>query len=795
MSRFRKNTPRRHKQISRSEYRKNIRELTGEKRRNMRWQVLFILLPLFILIVRVIYLFFNIAIVDNKKYTEIAAHTHTEQYKEYPRRGNIYSVNGTEIAVSTYTYNVGVSPKVFNPGRRSEYTKEDIIKGIAGILELDSEKFADLLAEYKDSAYFVLKNNVTPEVNDILKAYIEEARVVGIRQDANPARYYPLKDFASSLIGFANKQDQELSGISGVELKYNRLLSGTPSYVYQEVDNYWAQALPGTLQASIEAGKSYNLRLTIMEDLQLYIQEMMDYLYGATDPLSGAQILVMDTKTGGILAYTNNLTFDLNNPYSAPATIDSETWDPFNNEEQMDFITGTVWSNQSIRTPFEVGSVIKPFVLAMGLEENVIDSTSYLSDDPVTMDGWTMSSYDNRSRGMLSLAESIWDSRNPPFIRISERLGINRFYEYIDALSMKTLTGIDLPNETVGLFHQNPNRLDMAVTSFGEQVTMTFMQVAADYVALANDGMLLTPHVADAVIDDKGNAIEEYVTEQRRQIFSKETMQAVRKTMIGVGRYGSAMPAYVPGFEVAFKTGTSSRAINGATIDNTFTHTAIGILPADEPRYLVMASSHDYDKGGSYIAHVIAREILEFLTVRDNMIPNMKAYDYNTLFKKSYTASAVGETAREVAHRIAYRGALLAKDKSLAWDGIVRSQYPYAGLLVPHDHKLWVSAVEGALPENYVQIPDFSGLTALEAKTLAKKLNLNVVLNGSNRAGVITSQEVIRPELAGGAEIGENIREYSQIVLNFEGYDKPGPVYDDSIVAGYNDGNGDLYGW
>ncbi len=787
------NTPRR--LVTRSEFRKNIREITGQSRKNMKIQTILIWVILILLVIRTLVLFFNLAILNNKKYTELAASTHSEQYKIYPERGNIYAANGTEVAVSTFTYTVGVTPKVFGPNRFSEYSDDEVINQISEILEIDSKQFKQRLKDNEDAAYMVVKKNINPDMNDKLKAFINKARVTGIRQDANQARYYPMGDFASSIIGFANKQDQQLSGVSGIELAYNDILSGSPAYVYQEVDNYWNQPLPGTLKASVPEVKSQNLRLTIQEDLQLFVEEAVQYLHGATNPLNGSQILVLNAKTGGVLAYANNLSYNLNEPYSAPKSIDPENWDPLNNKEQLDFTTGTVWSNQAIRYPYEVGSVIKPFVLAMGLDEGAVKPGEQLSDDPITVDGWTMSSYDGRSRGMLTIEETIWDSRNPAFVRIAERMGISTFYSYINALGFKSITGVDLPNETLGLFHQNPQEIDMAVTAFGEQVTMTLMQEAQAYLTLANDGQLLVPHIIDAIVDKNNNIIKKYNPEVRRQVYSAESASYVRQTMIGVGRYGTAKASYVPGYEIAFKTGTSSRAINGSEDDNIFTLTAVAILPADNPEYIVLTTTHDVESPISNIPHITTGNVARYLIDRDNIQGNYKAYDYNHMFRPIYVRQAIGDTPRNVAYYNAFTGGKIVKDESTGWNDIIQSQYPLPGVQLSTDQEVWVSNKYGVLPEKYVELPDFTGMTAPEAKKLARSLNLNLSLQGYNRAGKVTSQYVINSDYAGGSEPGAKVREYTAITLYFEGTDAPGPREDNSLHYGYSDGSGGYYGY
>lgn len=774
--------------ITRQEYVRNIREITGQSRKNMRWQTALIWLVLVGFILAIVVSLYQISVIEHKDYSELAARTHARQTNIYPDRGNIYGSNGEELAVSTYTYTIGVSPQVYGPSRASSYTQEEVEAGMAEILDIDLARFQENLETNAEAAYMVVKRNISPDMNDELKEFMSEARVSGVTIDANQARYYPKGDYASNIIGFANKTDQTLSGVSGIELSYNELLSGKTGYSYEEVDNYWRQAIPGSLSASIEAVPGQNIRLSLQEDLQLYIQDRITYLEEAYTDNDGSQIIVLDAQTGAILAYTSDVTYDLNNPTAAPSNIDPEEWNPSGDQEDLEYMTGTVWSNKAVRYPYEVGSVMKPFVMSMAFDEAKLKDGDYLNDDPITIDTWTMSSYDNVSRGMLTAEETIWDSRNPAFVRLGEALGLDTFYNYIDLLGFTSLTGIDLPNETVGLFHQNPKRIDMAVTSFGEQVTMTLAQLANGYLALANDGVMITPHVADAILDEEGQVISTYPVEKKRQVFSAQTTQDLLEMMIGVGRYGTGKSAYFPGVEVAFKSGTSTRAVDGSAKDNVATYTTVGLMPADKPEYLVITVTHDSEFLGSGISYRILGDVLEYIAIRDNYDFEYKAYDYNLLFNDLYITNYIGRNVAEAAGSMGWRGMQAVADGDVPWDGTIRSQYPTPGYLGSFDAHIWVSDEAGDLPENFVTLPDFTGLDAHEARQLAKAINLNIKLTGPNRAGVVTSQLVLDANIAGGSEAGDSVREYSQIILSFDGTGAPGVAYDDSIVAGYNQG-------
>ena len=219
------------------------------------------------------------------------------------------------------------------------------------------------------------------------------------------------------------------------------------------------------------------------------------------------------------------------------------------------------------------------------------------------------------------------------------------------------------------------------------------------------------------------------------------------------------------------------------------------MLPADNPEYIIISTTHDVKESGSNIPHTTTGNISKFLIDRDNIQGSYKAYDYNHLFRPIYVRQAIGDTPHNIAYLNAFNGGKIVKDESTGWNDIIQSQYPFPGVQVSTDQEVWVSGEYGALPEEYVELVDFTGMTAEEAKKVARSLNLNLSLQGYNRAGKVTAQYVINPEYAGGSKPGEQVRKYTAITLLFEGEDAPGPREDNSLTYGYSDGGGGYYGY
>lgn len=762
----------------------------------MRIGMSFVFLGVLIISVLIVRSLYTIAVVRHREYSEMAANTHTVQHPVYAARGNIVDSEGKSLAISTYTYTIGVTPKVFGPpkNRSTEAERAKAEADFCALLGVDLKWFQEKMKANEKAAYMTVKKNIPAELNDKLSVLIKEQNIRGVARDANQARYYPQNELAGTLVGFANKQDQNLAGVIGVEAYYNKELAGETGYVYRQIDNYWAQSLPNTVQADIPAVPGVDVRMTIQSDLQRLAQDLAMKMNSAAEPLNGAEVIVLDAQTSKVLAMSSETSFNPNDPLGPPVGLPAGNWDPQHNKEQMDYLTGRVWTERALNYPHEVGSVVKPFVMAMGLDEAVINLNSELDDEPIVFPEWPhpISSYDGKSRGLLSPEESLWDSRNPPFVRISMMLGLDRFYDYVKALGFRDRTGIDMAGETKGLLHSEHTRLNMAVTSFGEQVTITGLRMATDYAMLANGGTLYKPQVVDALLRD-GEPVKEFKPEAVRQVFSEESCREVRRMMIGVGRYGTGQHIYLPGLEAGYKTGTSSRALFDSETDNYSTHTAVCLLPAEEPKYVIYCIIHDSETELQKAAQISARIIGDYLAERDNMRRVYKAYDYNYFFRKVYPADVRGMSQAEARTEVYQQrlDAVLAENFNV--NNAVQNQYPSPGLNTACNSMIWLTDEGGALPSGRVACPDFTGMKAEEALREAKRLKLNVCLIGRNRAGVCTSQKVEEPELAGGSEPGNMIREYSLLTLSFDGEGQEGPQADDSLVPGYNDGSGKRY--
>lgn len=426
------------------------RRATDKSRKNSIKSVLFTSLIVLSISVASIWRMFDLTVLRHKDYVAMAANQRLQREITYPERGNIYDADGTLLALTTYVYNIGVSPaslRSYLPDKAP--TRAQIAAKVGEIIGIEPEKMADI-AEQVDKPYIQLKRDVSADVKNELQNYLNSNSVYGIVIDPVMTRYYPQNDYLSQVIGFSSKQNEYIEGITGVERWYNEQLSGRRGVSYKEVDNFNRQPLNNLVNLDVSAQKGDDVYLTIRKSIQDEAQVQVDRLTEMLSPRMGVIAIVAKVDNGEILAMAQNESFNLNEPYAEPKgnalriqylkkdleeerkrkeeaekkrkqeaywaslrgeTVATETettvseeelkrqaeiqrsisgeWDPFTNSQDMAFLTGNVWSNFSVQKSYEPGSIFKPFTLAIALQRDVVDiKNDYFSDEPLWVEGW-----------------------------------------------------------------------------------------------------------------------------------------------------------------------------------------------------------------------------------------------------------------------------------------------------------------------------------------------------------------------------------------------------------------------
>ena len=674
-----------------------------------------------------------------------ASQMHWQRIKDVPSRGDILDRNGNILASTTYEYTIGITPSDVmksQEGRKDELTSEDIAEAFSEIIGADKQKMVESLAK-TETPYIQVMKKVTYDQKNELQAYLTEHNIGGVKIDSVPKRYYNYGSLGAQVIGFADQNDNSLIGQYGIEAYYNSYLTGTEGYTYAEVDNYNQSALPYSAPTSISAQDGYNVQLTLDMNIQRIAENACRDAYNEYKPREGVTCIIMDPYTGEILAMVSMPDFDLNTPRQKPYGISDSKWEEMSSEDQAKYLMRNAWRNRCISDTYEPGSTMKAVTTAIALEEGLTYEDEIFSDSPIevssvdTIRCWREKTEGNH--GDETLREAFERSCNPIFVRLAYRIKIDRYYNYIHNCGFYDVTGVDLPAEGKGIFHAEPTDVDLASLSFGESSTVTPLQLISVYSSLVNGGSLMRPRVASRIVDNNGNIIKEFEPEKVRTLFSEKTSARVRSLLEDVVNEGTGAAGYVPGYYVAGKTSTSTIDVG----DEAGMHVlSFGCYaPSYDPKIAVLVvinKPEDNDIGSSAAAKVSARiveETLEYMNV-DRKLSD-KEYERMTILY--HVPDVTGKTflqAKIILEEEGYE--VLDGSGTMDLDTIVGTMYYGGEETVYKDTVIVLYPGEvGETEMNTTLIPDFTGMSIIECRRMAKEYGLNIVVDGNIKGRVV----------------------------------------------------------
>ena len=614
------------------------------------------------LVVRVAF----IQIVNGEWYRQKAYEQHNRDREITPKRGTIYDRNGNELAVSATVEKVVISPQEI---KKSGKSKDYIAKTLAHFLDLDEEYVAKKVN--RNSRYEVVKKRVEKDVTDKIRKWRQQENIVGVFLDEDTKRYYPNGTLAAHVLGFVGDDNQGLNGIEFIAEKY---LKGSPGKILSEVDAS-GRAVPFNEEKRIEPTNGLNVVLTIDETIQYFVQRALEQAIEENKVLNGAGAIVMDPNTGEILALVSKPDFDCNAPKKAPQGYDETTWKG-NTNEDIKILSETVWRNKIVTDTYEPGSTFKAITSVAGLEEGVITPMTPVNDATITVQGRRIRCWKANKHGEETFKEGVYNSCNPVFVKVAQSLGIDKFYEYVSAFGFMEKTGITLPGEASSIFHKKPKEIDMAVASFGQRFQITPIQLITAYSAIANGGNLVKPKLIKELTDQDGHVVKTFETEFIRSVISKKTANTMKEILEGVVTYGGGAKAYVKGFRVGGKTGTSETTENGHYIAS-----FSGIAPVDNPKICVLVVL-DNPTGESYyggrIAAPVAGRIIEDVLTYLEVERKYTQKDLEMMETEVEVPDVCGKTVEE-ATRILQQSELYIRVEDDVKSGIIEKQVPQQG--------------------------------------------------------------------------------------------------------------------
>ncbi len=681
-------------------------------------------------------------------------------------RGTIYDATGTKIlAQSASVWTVVLEPNYI---REDEELRRTISRGLAPILEMDEERIYEKTGE--DSYFSYLKRQVETDVRDAINQFLTENEIEsGVRLIPDYKRYYPYGTVASNVLGFTGYDN---TGLDGLELYYDEELRGTAGRLVAS-KNAWGTDMPFEYEQYVGASDGNSLVLTIDETVQSILEKYLAEGIEKYKVKNGAVAIVMNVHTGAVVGLATHPNYDPNDPYTI---LDANMLQELQSlpEDQRDEAETNAWykqwRNKAVSDTYYPGSVFKMVTGAMGLEEGVVtlESTFTCTGNkevegyPAGIDCWK-----EEGHGLEDFAAGIYNSCNPWMIHLGELLGAETFCKYREAFGMTEPTGIDLPGEAVNLYHslEDMGPTELATEAFGQNFSITPVQMITAASAIANGGYMVQPHVVDRIVDPEGNIVKTTDTTPLRQVISQETAQTITSILQYNAAEGTATGGYVPGYRVCGKTGTSEKIAQhneDPTKPMEYIASYCGYAPAEDPQYALLVYFDEPDgasNGGLTGGNAVAGPI--FSKIMGEILPylGVEARYTDEEFGNLDVAapSVVGLTLDEAIAAIEESGLEYSVIGSEEGSTLVREQTPEVGTTLPKDGSV-VLYTEGFSQEEAVTpVPDFSGMDLVNASYLAAINGLQISVSGSS-SGLVSTQNIA---------VGQNVRIGTVIALTF----------------------------
>ena len=708
----------------------------------------------------------NLMIFKGSKYAKLAAEQQLKTTTIEAKRGTIYDCNGNILATSATVWTVYITPQDIKDDNEARL----IADGLAEILGIDSETI------YKkakmNTAYEKIEKRVEEATASKVRTFISEnelGSVVGL-DEANK-RYYPNGKLASTILGFVGDDNQ---GLSGLEYQYETQLKGVPGKVVSS-KNARGSDMPFNYETMVEAKQGSSLTLTIDSFVQHSVEKHLAEAVETNKATNRGCAIVMNVNTGAVLGMATEPSFDPNKPFevtseytlalleqykknsATPETSQTQVNEGEENktddkktmtyEEAYEEALNEQWRNKAISDVYDPGSVFKTVTGSAAQEEGLVNADSTFScPGYIVIAGNRYNCHNTDGHGTQTLSNIYENSCNPAFIEIGQRMGVNKFYQYFKAFGMTEKSGIDLPGEADSIYYTDKNMgpVELASESFGQTFQITPMQMITAMCAIANGGNLVTPHLLKEMTDANGTIVQAENVAVRRQVISKETSQSMCKMLRSTVETGSGKNAYVAGYRVAGKTGTSQKLGNP---DEPMKYVAsfCGFAPADKPEYAVIVMI-DEPNGSSYYgsavsspaAAAIMEEILPYLGVEAVYTEE----EYNSI--RTTVPSVIGKTVDKACaeleqNNLSYR--VIGEGET------VIAQNPLGGSVSPTEGTVVLYTTEDYQPEK-VTVPVLTGMGVSGVLSTAASAGVNIEIVGavSGHAGAVSYRQDVDAE-------------------------------------------------
>ena len=702
-------------------------------------------------VVMFVLLFFRLFDLQITRHEELqgkAVNQQTRRTVVTANRGTIYDAGGNILAISSSAETIILSPlEIDNAVNDTEdpvsWTKESLAAGLAEILGKDASAIRKRMDNVK-SQYEVIQLRADEDTAAKVRSYVDENKIAGVHLVADTKRYYPYGSLAAQVIGFVGDEN---TGLYGLEAYYEKELEGQSGLVISSKDQAENDMLY-TYEQYFAAKNGSDLTLTLDTTIQYYLEKGIESMVDKFSAANGASGIVMDAKTGGVLAMASYPNYDLNDFL----TVSDQTL-----QERIERGESTVadmqllqWRNKALNDTYEPGSTFKILTLSAALEEGVVDKTTTVNcSGSVNISGYTIHCSNKNGHGLQTLVQSVGNSCNPAFINYGLRIGNEKFYEYMRSFGLMNTTGIDLGGEAVGVFAADSSftQLDLACYAFGQNFTVTPLALIAAQAACVNGGYLHTPYLVERITDSDGNVTYRHDDTPVRQVISEQTSATVRECLEYVVASGTGKNGQVAGYRIGGKTGTADKGQTGDVVVS-----FLCFAPADDPQVIMLITmdtpsraTGTYVSGGNMVAptaSTVMAEILPYLGVE----PSYSAEEL--LGMDTTVPNVIGMSVEEAKAKL--------KDRALSYkivgDGeTITDQTPAGGAIIPGKSSVILYAGEEKSTGKCV-VPHLIGKTPSEANTTATAAGLLIRFSGTT-GSESSSVRVLSQSIDEGTEV------------------------------------------
>ncbi|MDR0324561.1 MAG: PASTA domain-containing protein [Oscillospiraceae bacterium] len=661
---------------------------------------------------------YEVAIVRHDELEQRAINQATSSYPITAGRGTIYDRNRNALAISASVETVCISPKDITA------EKETLIAdGLSLLLDVNREMIVERMGR-KNRQNEIIKTQVEREKADEVREFIlENSLTKMVFLEPASKRYYPNGSFAANVIGFVGAEN---SGLMGIEAVYDKSLSGAPGRTVRARTGQ-GQPMPNQYEMYYDVLDGYDLVLTIDETIQHFAEKHLETAVIENEVSNRGCVIIMDVRTGGILAMATKGDFDLNAPREIAdeelrlqlEALGADVYPQALGEAQQ-----AQWRNKAVNDTYEPGSVFKIFTAAMALEEKSvnIETVRYNCTGVIKVGSHDIRCHKAGGHGSQTFLEALRHSCNPAYVTIGTGIGPEKFYSYMRAFGFMETTGIDLQGEAKGIIAPydtySRQASAQAVYSFGQTFKVTPIQMITAVSAVANGGTLMKPYVLSQVTDSGGRVIEKVEPTPVRQVVSAETSQIMRQYLEECVNQGTGSNAYVKGYNVAGKTGTSQkRDIPNADELGLYVVSFAGFAPSYDPQVAILVMLDEpglnrTQRMGGYMAAPVAGRVLADVLPYLGVLPQYKPGEAMSV---DVTVPFVKRSAVKDAEAAATKAGLTVR---IVGEGdTVSDQLPAAGVRVPSTTEM-ILYTEGTKPEETVAVPDVIGKTPEQANAL-----------------------------------------------------------------------------